>query len=37
MGLAAAGRARERYSWARVAADTAGVYQHAAALSEVAA
>ncbi|TYK53192.1 glycosyltransferase [Actinomadura decatromicini] len=37
MGEAASARARERYSWARVAADTARVYRHAAALSEVAA
>ncbi|GAA1879516.1 glycosyltransferase [Actinomadura bangladeshensis] len=37
MGAAAAARARDRYSWARVAADTAEVYQHAAAVSEVAA
>ncbi|XRQ14950.1 glycosyltransferase [Actinomadura welshii] len=37
MGLAAAERARERYSWAHVAAGTAGVYQRAAALSGVAA
>ncbi|TYB47959.1 glycosyltransferase [Actinomadura chibensis] len=37
MGEAGTARARERYSWARVAADTARVYRHAAALSEVAA
>ncbi|MFA1543778.1 glycosyltransferase [Actinomadura monticuli] len=37
MGFAAGGRARERYSWAHVAAGTAEVYRHAAALSEVAA
>ncbi|MEU8124815.1 glycosyltransferase [Spirillospora sp. NPDC049024] len=37
MGRAGGERAREHYSWARVAADTAGVYRHAAALSEVAA
>ncbi|TDD30201.1 glycosyltransferase family 1 protein [Actinomadura sp. KC06] len=37
MGSAASDRARDHYSWARVAADTAGVYRHAAALSEVAA
>ncbi|SFO48965.1 glycosyltransferase [Actinomadura madurae] len=37
MGFASAGRARERYSWARVAAGTAEVYQRAAALSGVAA
>ncbi|KAB2358080.1 glycosyltransferase family 1 protein [Actinomadura montaniterrae] len=37
MGFAAGDRARERYSWARVAADTAGVYERAAALSGVAA
>ncbi|QKW36094.1 glycosyltransferase [Actinomadura sp. NAK00032] len=37
MGSAAGDRARGRYSWARVAADTAEVYRHAAALTEVAA
>ncbi|MGW5418441.1 glycosyltransferase [Actinomadura geliboluensis] len=37
MGFAAGDRARARYSWARVAADTAEVYRHAAALTEVAA
>ena len=37
MGTAGGDRARGRYSWARVAADTAEVYRHAAALSEVAA
>ncbi|MEU8341505.1 glycosyltransferase [Spirillospora sp. NPDC048832] len=37
MGSAAADRARGRYSWARIAADTAEVYRHAAALTEVAA
>ncbi|MEU9845868.1 glycosyltransferase, partial [Actinomadura sp. NPDC048032] len=37
MGRAGGGRARERYSWARVAADTARVYREAAVLSEVAA
>ncbi|TDE29608.1 glycosyltransferase [Actinomadura sp. 6K520] len=37
MGLAAAGRAREQYSWGRVAAATTEVYRHAAALSEVPA
>ncbi|WP_308209938.1 glycosyltransferase [Actinomadura madurae] len=37
MGFASAGRARERYSWARVAAGTAEAYQRAAALSGVAA
>lgn len=37
MGLAAAGRARDRYSWARVAAGTAEVYRYAAAVGEVAA
>ncbi|WP_412517647.1 glycosyltransferase [Actinomadura madurae] len=37
MGSASARRARERYSWARVAAGTAEVYRHAAALSGVAA
>ncbi|MER7548163.1 glycosyltransferase [Actinomadura sp.] len=37
MGRAAGDRARERYSWARVAAATAEVYRHAAALGEVAA
>ncbi|MEU5995894.1 glycosyltransferase [Spirillospora sp. NPDC047418] len=37
MGRAAVRRARDRYSWARVAADTAEVYRHAAAVSEVAA
>ncbi|MEU8803609.1 glycosyltransferase [Spirillospora sp. NPDC048819] len=37
MGSAGRDRARGRYSWARVAADTAGVYRDAAALSEVAA
>lgn len=37
LGFAAAERARERYSWTRVAADTAGVYERAAALSGVAA
>lgn len=37
MGRAGAARAREHYSWARVAAATAEVYRHAAALSEVAA
>ncbi|MFB4310424.1 glycosyltransferase [Actinomadura sp. GTD37] len=37
MGHAAVGRARRRYSWTRVAADTTEVYEHAAALGEVAA
>ncbi|MGI5201743.1 glycosyltransferase [Spirillospora sp. CA-108201] len=37
MGRAGGGRARGRYSWARVTADTAEVYRRAAALSEVAA
>ncbi|GGV22112.1 glycosyl transferase [Actinomadura cremea] len=37
MGIASADRARTRYSWARVAADTAGVYRRAAELCEVAA
>ncbi|MBO2441482.1 glycosyltransferase [Actinomadura nitritigenes] len=37
MGFAASDRARDRYSWTRVAADTAGVYERAAALSGVAA
>ncbi|MEU4824755.1 glycosyltransferase [Actinomadura sp. NPDC023710] len=37
MGRAGRGRAREHHSWARVAADTAEVYRHAAALSGVAA
>ncbi|MFI0409366.1 glycosyltransferase [Actinomadura sp. 3N508] len=37
MGSAGAGRARDRYSWARVAAGTAEVYRHATVLSEVAA
>ncbi|TDC71125.1 glycosyltransferase family 1 protein [Actinomadura sp. GC306] len=37
MGIAAAGRARERYSWASVAAGTTEVYRHAAARSEVPA
>ncbi|MEV3925238.1 glycosyltransferase [Actinomadura coerulea] len=37
MGRAGGGRAREHYSWARVAADTARVYREAAVLSEVAA
>ncbi|RFS82401.1 glycosyltransferase family 1 protein [Actinomadura spongiicola] len=37
MGFAGGDRARDRYSWTRVAADTTEVYRHAAALSEVAA
>ncbi|SNS37648.1 glycosyltransferase [Actinomadura mexicana] len=37
MGRAGGGRARAHYSWARVAAGTAEVYRHAAALSGVAA
>ncbi|MFA1547592.1 glycosyltransferase [Actinomadura chokoriensis] len=37
MGFAGIDRARERYSWARVAADTVRAYRHAAALREVAA
>ncbi|MFI0481199.1 glycosyltransferase [Actinomadura sp. 9N215] len=37
MGLAGSERARDRYSWARVAAETTGVYRRAAAVNEVAA
>jgi glycosyltransferase involved in cell wall biosynthesis len=37
LGFAGSDRVRERYSWTRVAADTVTAYEHAAALSEVAA
>ncbi|TDD87713.1 glycosyltransferase [Actinomadura rubrisoli] len=37
MGFAGADRARTRYAWSRVAAETVGVYQRASALCEVAA
>ncbi|MFG2091562.1 MULTISPECIES: glycosyltransferase [unclassified Spirillospora] len=37
MGIASADRARVRYSWARIAAETAAVYRRAAELCEVPA
>ncbi|GAA4226196.1 glycosyltransferase family 1 protein [Actinomadura meridiana] len=37
MGTAGADRARDHYSWTRVATDVAAVYRHAAALTELAA
>ncbi|WUI03455.1 glycosyltransferase [Spirillospora sp. NBC_00431] len=37
MGLAGGGRARDHYPWARVAAETAGVYRHATAANDMAA